>query len=235
MATISIIVPAAGCGARAGFSSNKILEPLLGRPLLTWTLGALVNLPWENWGLRLRELILVARPDEFALVEGAGLGVAREVPLVMIEGGATRQHSVWNGVQSAGGDFVLVHDAARPCVTEDIVRRTVQAAQVHGAALAALQPSDTVKRSRLYEGALVGETLPRQEIWLAQTPQVFKRRILADAMAAAMRDEWEGTDCASVVERAGGDVALVEGSHDNLKVTFARDLDRAAEILKKRG
>ena len=234
MATISIIVPAAGCGARAGFSSNKILEPLLGRPLLSWTLGALVSAPWKAIGLELSELILVARAEEFPLVEAARTGPAQKIPLAMIEGGATRQQSVWNGVQAARGEFVLVHDAARPCVTGDIVSRTVLAAREHGAALAALQSSDTVKRSRPYEGALVGETLPRQEIWLAQTPQVFKRRILLDAMAAAIRDDWEGTDCASVVERVGGEVALVEGSHENLKVTYARDMDRAAEILAKR-
>jgi len=232
MATISIIVPAAGCGARAGFNSNKILEPLLGRPLLTWTLRALTSAPWDGTGLEISEVILVARAEEFPLVEASGVGLS--IRVTVVEGGATRQQSVWNGVQAARGEYVLVHDAARPCVTGDIVLRTVRAAQEHGAALAALQPSDTVKRSRAYEGALVGETLPRQEIWLAQTPQVFKRRILLDAMASAMREEWEGTDCASVVERAGGNVALVEGSHENLKVTYARDMERAAEILAKR-
>ena len=154
------------------------------------------------------------------------------MPIVLVEGGATRQDSVLNAVRAADSDWILVHDAARPCVSRALIEATLQAATATGAAIAALPVSDTVKRAA--PDGLIVETLNRDEIWLAQTPQVFRREPFLAALESAQHDNWQGTDCASIMERAGHQVALVRGEAENLKVTYAADLERAAAILAGR-
>ncbi|RYG66906.1 2-C-methyl-D-erythritol 4-phosphate cytidylyltransferase, partial [bacterium] len=177
--TISAIVPAAGCGARAALNGNKILAPLRdGKSVLFWTLNALRSA--EYAGHELIEIIVVARSEEFAAIEAVKQECAFSLDFKIVEGGATRQDSVSNGVSSARGDFVLVHDAARPCLPGEVVARTVADAQKSGAAIAALPVSDTVKRSN--GAGAIAQTLDRSEIWLAQTPQVFKRDLFLAAL-----------------------------------------------------
>ena len=154
------------------------------------------------------------------------------ISIVLVEGGATRGDSVLNAVRAATGDWILVHDAARPCLSRALIESTLQAATSTGSAIAALPVSDTVKRAAL-DGS-VAETLNRDEIWLAQTPQVFRRAPFEAALESAHRDGWQGTDCASIMERAGHKVRMVGGEADNLKVTYAADLERAAAILAAR-
>ena len=154
------------------------------------------------------------------------------MPILLVEGGATRQDSVTNAVRAAKSDWVLVHDAARPCVSRALIQSVLQAATATGAAIAALPVSDTVKRAA--PDGSISETLNRDEIWLAQTPQVFRREPFLAALENAQRDGWQGTDCASIMERAGHKVVLVKGESENLKVTYAPDLERAAAILKAR-
>jgi 2-C-methyl-D-erythritol 4-phosphate cytidylyltransferase len=226
--TISVIVPAAGCGARAALNGNKILAPLRdGLPVLFWTLKALEGADYS--GHQLCEIIVVARPEEFPAIEEVQQEANFSLPFKIVEGGATRQDSVWSGVTSAMGDFVLVHDAARPCVSSWVVARTVQDAQKTGAAIAALPVSDTVKRSN--GAGAIAQTLDRSEIWLAQTPQVFRRDLFLQALQSARQEEFQGTDCASIMERMGHEIALSLGETNNLKVTYAADLERAAAIL----
>ncbi len=154
------------------------------------------------------------------------------MPIVLVEGGATRQDSVLNTVRAAQSDWVVVHDAARPCLSRALLEATIEAARESGAAIAALPVSDTVKRAAP-DGSIV-QTLNRDEIWLAQTPQVFRREPFEAALESAHDDDWQGTDCASIMERAGHRVSLVKGEAENLKVTYARDLERAATILAGR-
>ena len=154
------------------------------------------------------------------------------LPIVLVEGGATRQDSVWNAVRAARSEWVLVHDAARPCVSGALIEATRRAATSSGAAIAARPVSDTVKRAA--PDGSVAQTLNRDEIWLAQTPQVFRRAPFLAALQSAQKDDWQGTDCASILERAGQKVTLVRGESDNLKVTYAPDLERAAAILAGR-
>jgi 2-C-methyl-D-erythritol 4-phosphate cytidylyltransferase len=233
-ATISVIVPAAGCGARAGLNGNKILAPIHGRPILAWTLQALIGAfeASSSPEATLLEVIVAARPEEWGLVREAAAGL--HPPPRLVAGGATRQDSVHRAVSAASGDFVLVHDAARPCVSTDVVQRTLAAALRHEAALAALPVSDTVKRASGTEPAMSAETLDRRTIWLAQTPQIFRRILLLEALKSADLASWQGTDCASLVERLGHPVALVEGSSENLKVTFGQDVERASQVLSAR-
>lgn len=234
MVTITAIVPAAGCGARAGLNGNKILAPLSERPVLTWTLEALLNAPWQKANARLVQLVVVAREAEFPLIRLAMPLVPEGVELTLVRGGDTRQASVELGLEASQGAYVLVHDAARPCVSEELLVRTVARGIRMGAAIAALPASDTVKWAQEKKPDEIKSTLPRERIHLAQTPQVFWRATLLKAFKKARHDGFEGTDCSSLVEHAGGRVALVEGERSNIKVTFPDDLERAEAILARR-
>ncbi len=233
MVMITAIVPAAGCGARVGLDGNKILAPLLERPLLTWTLEALLNAPWNEASARLTQLVVVARRDEFELVRLAAPPVPEGIELLLVEGGDTRQDSVEAGVLAATGAYILVHDAARPCLSGDLVVRCAQRGIRTGAAIAALGASDTVKWAQEKKSDEIQSTLPRERVFLAQTPQVFWRGTLLKAFKKARETGWSGTDCSSLVENAGGRVALVEGERTNFKVTFPDDLERAEAVLAR--
>jgi len=154
----------------------------------------------------------------------------RSKPIEIAEGGARRQDSVANAfaVVSGRADVVVIHDAARPLVSADLIRRTVDAAVECGAAIAALRATDTVKRGDANR-FIVG-TLPRGEIFLAQTPQAFRVSVLRDALAQASRST-EATDEAALDERAGHRVRLVDGDPRNLKITDAGDLAMAERLI----
>lgn len=233
MVTITAIVPAAGCGARAGLNGNKILAPVGERPILTWTLEALLNASWGEAGAQLIQLIVVARAEEFELVRTAAPPVPGGVEFLMVEGGATRQDSVEAGVGAANGAYVLIHDAARPCVSRGLIARCVARGIRSGAAIAALPASDTVKWAQEKKPDEIKSTLARERVHLAQTPQVFWRGTLLKAFKKARETGFSGTDCSSLVEHAGGRVALVEGERTNFKVTFPDDLSRAEAILAR--
>jgi 2-C-methyl-D-erythritol 4-phosphate cytidylyltransferase len=143
--------------------------------------------------------------------------------IILIGGGAERQDSVFNGLRKLPPDcdWVLIHDGVRPFVSRDLLRNTWEAAQKVGAAIAALPASDTIKRARAGE---VLETLQREEIWLIQTPQVFRRDVIVRAYQEARRQGCSGTDDAYFVERLGLPVAVVSGERSNIKVTTREDL-----------
>ena len=176
---------------------------------------------------------LVPRSRSLQFLESADQTRDEEaMPVVLVEGGATRQDSVTNAVRAARGEWILVHDAARPCPSRALIEATRQAATATGAAIAALPVSDTVKRAA--PDGSIAQTLDRDEIWLAQTPQIFRREPFLTALESAHNEGWQGTDCASILERAGHKVMLVKGEAENLKVTYASDLERAATILAAR-
>jgi len=214
------------------------LAPLAGRPLLWWTLRALVDASALPAPMRISEFVIAARREEFGLIEPIVAGL--EVPVQLVEGGASRQESVTNAARVATSDLLLVHDAARPLVSPALIGRVCQAAQLDGAAIAAVPASDTVKSAMVQDDGkiIINDTLQRSSIWLAQTPQVFRRDLLLRALVQAAQDGFEATDCASLVERLRGDngepvpVTLVEGETRNFKVTFHQDLERAALLMK---
>jgi 2-C-methyl-D-erythritol 4-phosphate cytidylyltransferase len=244
-ARVSFLVPAAGCGARAGLGGNKILAPLRGRTVLGWTLHALLSPAALPAGCSCEEVLVAARAEEFGAVEEVFATLCdTEIPLRVVEGGATRQQSVAALARAARGDLLAVHDAARPLISPHVLRQVLAQAQQAGAAIAATRATDTVKLAvDVVDGAerppFCVETLDRASIWLAQTPQVFRREILLEALAEAERDGFDGTDCASLVERLLGEdtlvrfpVRLVEGEARNFKITFAADLERAERELQ---
>jgi 2-C-methyl-D-erythritol 4-phosphate cytidylyltransferase len=222
------IVPAAGLGLRMHSRRPKVLLPLLGRPLLAWTLE-----PLRQSGLFSE--ILVAYPEEEreAFVECLG-GLLKEIAVHLIRGGETRQDSVWNCIKQMGGDnsLVAVHDGARPLVTQALLRKTLEKAEETGAAIAAVPCKDTVKWCD--ERNVVKQTFEREHLRLVQTPQCFRTDILKRAYEEAGREGFSATDDSLLVERLGVEVHVVMGSYENIKVTTPEDIAVCEEILKRR-
>jgi 2-C-methyl-D-erythritol 4-phosphate cytidylyltransferase/2-C-methyl-D-erythritol 2,4-cyclodiphosphate synthase len=210
------IIAAGGYGRRLGAATPKQLLDLGGRTLLQRSVDV-----FDRCG-RVDEIVVVLPPD----LASAGVVALRPTrkPLAIVAGGARRQDSVANGFDHVVGraDLVVVHDAARPFASEALITRTIDAAAESGAALAALRARDTVKQAAA-GGLLVAATLPREAIYLAQTPQAFRADVLRDAVALGRRGT-DATDEAALAEQAGHPVRLVEGEAHNLKITTEDDL-----------
>ena len=148
----------------------------------------------------------------------------------LVAGGETRQMSVYNGVRalSADVDFVIVHDAVRPFITDEVIFECLTAADKYGAAVAAVPVKDTIKVAN--EDSFIVETPVRDRLWAVQTPQVFRKSLLEEAHQVAQARQLTATDDASLVEQLGFPVKLVKGSYANLKITTPIDL-QVAEVL----
>ncbi|MBI2834488.1 MAG: 2-C-methyl-D-erythritol 4-phosphate cytidylyltransferase [Acidobacteria bacterium] len=214
---VAAIIAAGGRGERLGASVPKPLVEIGGRAMLEWSVERFLASD------RVRSIVVVL-PADLAANSPRYL-VDRSKPIVVVAGGERRQDSVTKGFAALASDVELavIHDAARPFVSASLIARTVDAAAEHGAAIAAVRASDTVKRALPDEPPRIAETLPRREVYLAQTPQAFRREILAHALGMA-REQEEATDEAMLVERAGYRVHLVEGERRNIKITTEEDL-----------
>ncbi len=210
------IIAAAGQGRRLRADRPKPLLDLSGRSILQRSVDAFVRCD------RIDEIVVVL-PPELAARGDVRLDSSRK-PIAIVAGGPRRQDSVASGFDRVAdrADLVVVHDAARPLVSEALITRTIDAATESGAALAALGVRDTVKQGSA-DGPFVGATLARETIFLAQTPQAFRTHVLRDAIALG-RQGVEATDEAALAERAGHRVRLVEGEARNLKITTEDDL-----------
>jgi 2-C-methyl-D-erythritol 4-phosphate cytidylyltransferase / 2-C-methyl-D-erythritol 2,4-cyclodiphosphate synthase len=219
---VSAIIAAGGRGARVGAGLPKQLLEVSGVPILQRSVDAFLTHPLVT------ELV-VALPPEILAAPPAYLLDAPK-PVTLVEGGARRQDSVAQAFArvSPAADLVVVHDAARPMVSADLIDRTLAAASEHGAALAAVKATDTVKRGN--GAGMVVQTVPRDQIYLAQTPQAFQAEILRMALASGA----DATDEATLVERAGFPVRLVEGDPRNVKITTPADVELAERLLGDR-
>jgi len=221
------LIPAAGQGVRAAADGPKQYRTVAGRPLLAHAAHALLADP------RVDSVFVVLAPDDtgFAAIDW-GADAGRVAPLYC--GGASRRDSVFNGLVAAANvidpdDWVLVHDAARPCLEPAVLARLIDRVlpdKVGG--ILAMPVADTLKRGA-DDGRIVA-TEPRAGLWGAQTPQMFRHGLLAQALA----DAADVTDEASAIERLGMRPLLVEGSTRNLKVTFPDDFATAERLLRER-
>jgi 2-C-methyl-D-erythritol 4-phosphate cytidylyltransferase / 2-C-methyl-D-erythritol 2,4-cyclodiphosphate synthase len=216
---VSAIIAAAGHGSRFGSSQPKQLEMLAGVPILERTVDAFLQ------GYAFDEVV-VALPPELAAHPPSYLD-----DVIVVEGGQRRQDTVVNAFRAVApsSQLIVIHDAARPLVSASLIERTIEAAVKHGAAIAALQARDTVKRgdaSRMIRG-----TIPREEIFLAQTPQAFRVGVLRDALALSSTNS-DATDEATLAEQAGHSVYLVDGDPRNLKITTPEDLEIAERLVR---
>ncbi|MDA0739135.1 MAG: 2-C-methyl-D-erythritol 4-phosphate cytidylyltransferase [Nitrospirae bacterium] len=223
---ITAVVTAGGRGVRMGTNVPKQFLSLGGVPLLVHALRTFEQSPIIS------EVILVVPQDDCQycreeIIPSHGLKKVSQV----VAGGKRRQDSVLNGVRAAHPEteIVVIHDAVRPFVTLDMVTQVVESTRTHGAAIVALQMRDTVKR--VNADGFIQETLSREELWLAQTPQAFRRTLLLQAHAQGDADGVDATDDAFLIERMNLPVAIVQGSSDNIKITRPEDLHMGEAIL----
>ena len=224
---VSVIFPAAGAGRRMKADRNKVLLELSGVPILLRTLRRFSAVPI------VAELIVVVAKDEIAFVEGMLEKAQGLKPWRVVQGGAERQYSIANGMAhlAADADIVLVHDAARPLVSLAAIEAVIFAAREKGAAIAAVRAKNTIKV--VGEDGRVEATPARASLWEVQTPQGFRREILQRAYEKAAQDGFLGTDDASLVERLGEAVFVVESDYGNLKITTPEDLWLAEALLAR--
>lgn len=229
MAKFSVIVAAAGSGERFDGNENKIFAKLDGQPLFLRALQLFVNR--ED----VCQTLLVVSPgdmDQMKSKFGANLGF---MGVKLVEGGAERYVSVANGLAevSDAAEYVAVHDAARVCVAAEWIDAVFEAAEKHGAAAPVIPVTSTLKR--LAADRTIGETVPREGLHMAQTPQVFRKDMLQDAYAKLEADgpgDGPITDDAQIVAAAGHKVAAVKGDARNIKITIKSDLGLAGAVLK---
>jgi len=222
------LIPAAGMGKRMGAAINKQYLLLNGMPIVAHTIALFEQAPFID------AIYLVIPEPEIPycreqVVERYGFAKVREI----VPGGAERQNSVLNGLRAMtdarDDDVVLIHDGVRPLVPLQVLERAVAMAAEHDAALVAVPAKDTVK---FVADGIVTETPPRENIWLAQTPQAFTYGVIRAAHEAADAERFLGTDDAMLVERLGRDVHIVPGDYRNIKITTPEDLILAEAFLK---
>ena len=226
MLTTAILV-AAGPGIRLGAGEPKAFVLVRGIPLFIRSLRAVTATPAVS------AAVVVVPPGEEPrgrnLIDAHG---PWRCPVSVTEGGTVRQASVGAGLRhAAGADLIAIHDAARPFVATEVIESVIAAAARYGAAIVAIPATDTVKQ--VHEDGWVESTLPRNHVWLAQTPQVFRADILRAAHEQAPGREMIATDDAMLVERLGARVHVVPGNFENRKITTPEDRSWAEWLLER--
>jgi 2-C-methyl-D-erythritol 4-phosphate cytidylyltransferase len=225
----AVVVVAAGVGSRVGGEVNKVLLPLLGVPVVAWSVRTALALP------DVRRVVVVHRLDEHEAIGEALAPFLGDQEVLLVPGGETRHASEWQALQVLADDVdrgdlavVAVHDAARPLADADLFERTLAAAREHGGAIPVVAVDSVVRRdgAPLGRGALAG----------VQTPQAFGAADLLAAYRAADAEGFTGTDTASCVECFGaGRIVGVPSSPANLKITFPEDLELAVRLVTSPG
>ena len=227
------IITAGGTGKRFGTEGEDKLSkqfiPLSGKPVLVYSLESFQS-------SKLISEIVVVVPDRWVeytqheIVDRFNFTKVKKV----VSGGDERHKSVEKGFRSIASEaeIVVVHDGVRPFVTVDLIEEVIDAVQESGGAIAASPSTDTIKQSGSEQ--LIEDTLPRETIWLAQTPQAFKYKILKEAYRKASEDGYIGTDESALVERIGKKIRLVRSSRYNIKITTPEDIDVGEFILKSK-
>ena len=227
---VYVVLPAAGIGTRMSVHGEKpgAAKQFLtigGVPVLVHCLRAFAAVS------RVAEVLVAVRASETERVTGLIARFGLDGKVRVVEGGENRQGSVANALavlSCADDDIVLVHDAVRPLIDAATIDRTIDAIEKHGAAIVGVAAVDTIKQvERTADGAIVTSTIPRERVVQAQTPQGARFGLLKQAFDTALADEFAGTDEASVLERAGVEVWVVQGSAKNFKITQPGDLELA--------
>ena len=224
--SVSAVIVAAGTSKRMSEGVDKLAVQISGKPLLAWTISR-----FESTEI-IKEIIVVTRENEIANVKEMTKSEGFRKVTSVVKGGAYRQQSSQNGLKAISEEskVVLIHDGARPLIRTADIERIVERVEENGAALLAIPSKDTVKEVRNW---IVKKTLSRESLWLAQTPQGFRKELLQEAFSLAEKEGYIGTDEASLVERIGRDVAIVEGHSSNIKVTVASDIGVVKSLLKR--
>ena len=225
---VIVLIPAAGMGKRMGAAINKQYLLLNDKPIVAHTVGVFEGLPVID------DIYVITPEAEIPycrehVVERYGSRKVRAI----VAGGAERQHSVLNGLRAIDGTpddaVVLIHDGVRPFVPVSVLEKAIHVAAEHDGALVAVPAKDTVK---VVADGIIRGTPPREQLWLAQTPQAFRYGVIRAAHEIADAEGFLGTDDASLVERLGKDVHVVMGDYRNIKITTPEDLILAEAFIK---
>ncbi len=224
MTPFSVVIPAAGQSVRFGGARSKLFEPLAGRTVLDRSVSAF---------LARKDVIEIVIPCANEDAVRAALPRPLDARVRFCAGGPSRAHSVLAGLRltRAEAALVAVHDAARPMLSQDLIDRTLLAAEIRGAAVPAMPVHLTVKEAIGPLPARAIRTIPRQVLWTMQTPQIIRRRALLEAFDCCPLPLDQITDDVQLIELAGGEVWLVEGEERNLKITTRMDLVLSEQLL----
>lgn len=221
---VSAIIPAAGSGER--FGEEKQFKLFSGRPLLFHTLKLFLQSDYID------EIIVAVPSANVDSTHRDVLSMSAGKPVKVVAGGTRRQDSVKNGidVSDSHSTLVCIHDAARPFVTEDLIQRSISACEFADGAVVGIPSKDTVKFT---ENGFIKETLDREKIWLAQTPQCFHKNKLLQALYNAEKENLIGTDESALMEAMGFSIKLVDGESNNFKITTKDDWIRAELVASR--
>jgi 2-C-methyl-D-erythritol 4-phosphate cytidylyltransferase len=224
---VTAIIPAAGSGTRMGSTRSKQFMELCGKPMLAVTLerfqkcdlvdGIVVVVSQRNVDYCIREIV-----DRFKLAKVS----------TVIAGGQTRQESVSKGITAVSNSstWILVHDGVRPLVSAELIERVITEGQRYRAVIPGIPVKDTLKKVDSRGGVV--NTVERRGLWAIQTPQIFRREDIQAAHRMAVKQGWEGvTDDASLIEKTGIPVEVIEGEETNVKITTVKDLEFARLLL----
>jgi len=219
------IIPSGGLGKRANAPLPKQYLQFNGKELIAYTLQVLQS------SSLIDEIVVAAQNNYFELLETIKKNFGLTKLNLLVEGGEERQFSVHNAVRAIKAkddDLILVHDAVRPLVSKEIIYDSIQQAKEYGAAVVAIKAKDTLLKGNDF----VSEYLDRSEIYYVQTPQVFKYKILFNALQKAKEENFVGTDESMLVYKLGHQIKIVNGSALNFKVTTDEDIRLLSMILK---
>ncbi len=229
MGKVCAILVAAGKGERLGKEMPKPFVILNNRPMIYYSLNVLSESELIDY------IVVVVAKDNIAYCQREIVEKYKFTKVdKIIEGGAQRQDSVYNGLKAVlpDTDLILIHDSARPFVTHQLIEETIAGSKETGAAIVGVPSVDTIKS--INGGQWIEETWARESSVMIQTPQVFNYALLKNAYEKAYQDNFYATDDALLVRRLGGRVKLVKGDYENIKITFPHDLLTAEAILKMR-
>ena len=213
---ISALIVAGGVGNRMGSDVPKQFIEVLGKPVIAYTIEAFEKSDCID------EIVIVTLEDYIVfckdIVDSFGFSKVKSI----ISGGKTRQESVYNGLKEITGEYVLIHDGARPLVSQEVIKNCVYTVTTYGACAVGVKVNDTLKIAD--DNKIIKGTPDREHIYAIQTPQCFKTEEIISAHKSAMESGFSGTDDAMLYERLGGNIKIVYGDYSNIKITTPIDI-----------
>lgn len=221
-----VVIVAAGTGSRMNMGINKQFIKLEGKEIIAYTIEKFYN------NSNIEDIVVVVKEDESEFLKKEILDKYNFKNIKIAYGGKERQDSVYNGLKLLDEkcDVVLIHDGARPFVSDKIIDKSIEEAKEHKAIVVGVPVKDTIKV--IDNDKNIVDTPNRSVLWAVQTPQTFDYNILIDAYKDAFKNKFYGTDDAMLVERIGYKVKMLEGSYNNIKITTQEDLNIGSQILR---
>ena len=221
-----VVIVAAGTGSRMNMGINKQIIKLEGKEIIAYTIEKFYN------NSNIEDIVVVVKEDESEFFKKEILDKYNFKNVKIAYGGKERQDSVYNGLKLLDEkcDVVLIHDGARPFVSDKIIDKSIEEAKEHKAIVVGVPVKDTIKV--IDNDKNIVDTPNRSVLWAVQTPQTFDYNILIDAYKDAFKNKFYGTDDAMLVERIGYKVKMLEGSYNNIKITTQEDLNIGSQILR---